>query len=351
MENNLKNKIIKNLTYSYSMVRGLNFTMQASLLPLVDFLVTQKKKENAPTLKDHITLALPQLERLFKQDAKNISDGLYPPSVLFEEAPWTHFSRVPILVKDAFRASLQRKNKKAHEFSANETEFLDESPEYFKRNFHFQKDGYLSDDSAMLYDHQVEVLFSGSANTMRRMIIPSLKSHFSNSQGEGLKFLEVGCGTGALTRSVALAFPKAQITCVDLSPHYLQRAKNKLRKFKRINFNQGLAENLEFKDETFDAVFSCYLFHELPEKVRKDVLTEKLRVIKKQGYIGVVDSIQRDDNPDLNWALEQFPKDFHEPFYKNYIEKKLEDLMTDLAVQRTSTEVGFLSKLVSAQKL
>ena len=35
--------------------------------------------------------------------------------------------------------------------------------------------------------------------------------HFQNSNGEGLKFLEVASGTGAMTRFLALAFPKAQI--------------------------------------------------------------------------------------------------------------------------------------------
>jgi hypothetical protein len=52
-------------------------------------------------------------------------------------------------------------------------------PSYYLQNFHHQTDGYLSDMSANLYDLQVEILFNGSADAMRRRILAPLK--------EGLK--------------------------------------------------------------------------------------------------------------------------------------------------------------------
>ena len=42
---------------------------------------------------------------------------------------------------------------------------------YYLQNFHYQTDGYLSDLSANLYDLQVEILFNGAADAMRRRII------------------------------------------------------------------------------------------------------------------------------------------------------------------------------------
>ena len=41
-------------------------------------------------------------------------------------------------------------------------------PDYYQ-NFHHQTDGYLSDHQA-LYDLQVEILFNGSADAMRRRV-------------------------------------------------------------------------------------------------------------------------------------------------------------------------------------
>lgn len=340
----------KAIYQSMAMMRSANFTAQKLLLPLVERLATGTNARSMAQFKDDLVTALPKVEKLMKHDIDNISRGLYPAEVLFEESPWNHFSRLPFLFADAFRAARQKKEKRSDVFNAEDLEYVSESPEYFRRNFHFQKGGYLSDDSAQLYDHQVEVLFSGTAQAMRRQIIPGLKAHFKGSDGEGLKFLELGSGTGSLTRNIALAFPKAQIVCVDVSPHYLNFAQRKLSDFKRISYLQGLAENLSFKDESFDAVFSCYLFHELPEKIRSQVVKEKLRVLKKKGFLGIVDSLQLDDDPDMNWALSQFPIDFHEPFYKNYTQKKLEALLENNNVTALSSETAFLTKIVSAVK-
>lgn len=47
-------------------------------------------------------------------------------------------------------------------------------PKYFNRNFHFQVDGYTSENSAEIYDHQVEILFAGMAAPMRRLLLNEL---------------------------------------------------------------------------------------------------------------------------------------------------------------------------------
>lgn len=338
------------LSYGLNIAKSLNYTVQAALLPLVENLAGGRKKNAFKDFGEHLKMALPKVEKILRQDSDNIAQGYYPAQVIFQENPFSHYSRIPLLMTDAFRATQQRNQKKSAIFEDKDLEYVQEVPEYFRRNFHFQKGGYLNDDSAALYDHQVEILFSGTAQAMRRQIIPSLKKHFNLSNGEGLHFLEIGSGTGSLTRAVALAFPKAQITCLDISPHYLKHAQKKLAEFKRVDYAQGLGENLQYKDQTFDAVFSCYLFHELPEKIRDQVVAEKHRVLKENGYLGIVDSIQTDDDVSLNWALEQFPVDFHEPFYKNYVGAKVEDILLKYDLKEVSTDIAFLTKIVSAVK-
>lgn len=339
-----------NFTYPLGLAKAINYTAQSALLPLVDQLATGRKKDSFKDFTNQVRTAMPKLTELLKKESDNIENGFYPAEVIFEEMPWTHYSRIPFLLADAFRAARQREQKKSDVFETQDLDYVKESPEYFRRNFHFQNGGYLNDKSAELYNHQVEVLFAGTANVMRRQIIPSLKNHFNMSDGEGLRFLEIGSGVGTLTRSIALAFPKAQITCVDASPHYLKLAQKKLANFKRINYVQAFGEELPFKDDTFDAVFSCYLYHELPENIRHEVTQEKMRVLKKNGFIAVADSIQKNDDETLNWALQQFPINFHEPFYKNYTEHALEDLLQSYAVTGTTTEINFLTKIVSATK-
>ncbi len=99
---------------------------------------------------------------------------------------------------------------------------------------------------------------------MRRSILPVLK----NDGKEG-RWLEIGCGSGSATRSVLATFPKARVTALDLSAPYLKVAQQNLRDFDNVDFVQGDGSALEFKDETFDVVYSVYLLHELPRAERE----------------------------------------------------------------------------------
>ena len=347
MDLKLTPKIKKNLLFGYSAVRSAHFTLQGRMLPLVQWLATRKKRELPESFAEHLRRTLPKLQNLLLKDSENIANNIYPIEVLLPESPVAHILRLPVILVDAFTAAKRREKKETKEFQVELMDLVEETPEYYKRNFHFQTNGYFGVGSAQIYDHQVEVLFSGTADAMRRLIIPKLKKHFGNGDGAGKHFLEIGCGTGSLTRFIALAFPKAKITCVDLSSSYLKVASQRLKKFDRISYLQGAAESLDLKTETFDAVFSCFLFHELPRVVRLEVIREGKRLLKSGGFYGLVDSIQKDDDVDLNWALEQFPVDYHEPFYKDYVLNPIELVFKDVGLKAVESELGFFAKVVT----
>ena len=48
----------------------------------------------------------------------------------------------------------------------------DRYPAYYRRTFHWQTDGYFTEHSAEVYELGVELLFRGTADVMRRQIIP-----------------------------------------------------------------------------------------------------------------------------------------------------------------------------------
>jgi len=295
-----------------------------------------------------------ELFALLKRDAGGIRRGEYPLSVLAPESPLEHLKRIPKILGDGLRISLRRKRGRTTEFDRSAREFLKDLPRYYRRNFHFQTNGYLSESSAELYEHQVEILFGGAADAMRRLIISELKKAFPKPDGAGLKFLEIGAGTGRATRFVAMAFPRAKITAVDLSAPYLKAAQRKLQDRPRIDFVQADGAELPFLDEQFDAVYSVFLFHELPLGARLDILRESHRVLKPRGFLGFVDSMQLGDRPDLpelDESLHEFPKTYHEPFYRNYIENPMEALLGQEGFTRVETDFGFLSKVCSSQRM
>jgi ubiquinone/menaquinone biosynthesis C-methylase UbiE len=180
------------------------------------------------------------------------------------------------------------------------------------------------------------------------MVLAPMKAHFGDHNGRGLRFLELGSGTGSATRSVARAFPKAKITCLDLSYPYTKHAQKQLREFDRVECIQGDASELEFGDDRFDAVYSVFLFHELPPRVRELALEEARRVVRPDGIFALVDSLQTGDDEELDWALEFFPREFHEPYYAHYTSNPMEGLLDAAGFEDIEGRTGYLAKCLSA---
>lgn len=340
---------MEKLLKAYQHLRSGVYFVESLPLIGVNYLLKNKKDRYAVSQTD-IDYLTKSVDKLFKHDSQCIEEGIYPASVLSPGNPLTHFKNLNKVYMDVVKVAYRRLNKKTKSFSKTAQKFAEDLPEYYQRNFHFQTDGYLGETSAQIYDHQVELLFKGTAHAMRRLFLKDMKRHFGTRSNKKIHILEIAVGTGSATEFLAKTFPEAKITCLDLSPTYIKVAQDNLKKYPNIDFVQGLGEDLHFKDEAFDAVVSVYLFHELPREIREKVITELLRVLKKGGYMGIVDSIQMNDDPKLNWTIQEFPKDFHEPFYKNYIDTPMENIVP-MQAELTRKRIGFLTKALSYKKL
>jgi ubiquinone/menaquinone biosynthesis C-methylase UbiE len=222
-------------------------------------------------------------------------------------------------------------------------------PKYYLRTFHWQRDGWFSRRSAKLYDASVDVLFQGAADVMRRMVIPPLKAALANEQKP--RILDVACGTGRFLRQLRAAFPKASITGIDLSPHYIAHARQLLENDQGdISLVVDNAEAMPMKDESYDAVTCVFLFHELPKEARRNVMKEIARVLKPGGTLSISDSAQLIDSEEIKGALNAFHTDYHEPYYKGYIRDPLEALVQEAGLELVSSEPHYVSKTVVAKK-
>ena len=259
---------------------------------------------------------------LIEQDWRNVEAGYYLPPADRSDNPFEALRRAA-----DFFADLSAVERRRH--SMTEAWGLTEVPDggyppYYLQKFHFQSDGYLSGPSARRYDHQVEVLFGGAAAAMRRQALVSLRAALVRPGVELL--LDVGCGTGCFLREIKANHPRLQVIGLDLSPYYLGVARQKLQPWSRARFVQGLAEAIPFGDQQFDAVTCIYLFHELPPEVRRAVVDEVRRVLRPDGVLIFVDSLQTGDEPDYDAMLEYFPVAFHEPYYASYLKEDLDRL-------------------------
>lgn len=102
---------------------------------------------------------------------------------------------------------------------------------------------------------------------------------------EGMRLLDVGCGTGALA---CVAFEKGAtgVVCGDIAALMLMKAKEKAAAVQEeYSFCQLDAEGLPYRDNSFDAVISGMTFGTLPNQ--KFALNEMVRVVKPGGLVCV----------------------------------------------------------------
>ncbi len=148
------------------------------------------------------------LAALLAEDLANVEAGIYP-------LPADHDGSLA----DAARplaavlfADLPRSRRRAA--NATRRARCDErgdpraAPGYYLQNFHFQSGGWLTEESAERYDTQVEVLFKGTANAMRRRALPPLAEVFAGRDQRKLRLIDIGCGTGRFLDFVKQAWPR-----------------------------------------------------------------------------------------------------------------------------------------------
>ena len=285
------------------------------------------------------------MRALFQREWRDVAAGLFPAPRLLGPEPAEFLRRSLLYFRDLPQVDARRHGQLDDEMPPGTQ--ADGLPDYYRQNFHFQSDGWLSDHSAALYDTQVEVLFTGAADVMRRRALAPIAAWLADRNQREVRALDVGCGTGRLLAALHGAWPGMRLTGIDLSRPYLDEARRLIGRTARVKLDEAAAESLPFVDASLDLVVSSFLLHELPKEIRAKAIAEMARVVKPGGLVVIVDSLQKGDRPEWNGLLDLFPHYFHEPYYAEYTEGSLEDWFSAARLQPVSTELAFLSKIAA----
>ena len=318
----------------------------------MNFILPDNKLKEFKIDKKLLTDIQNSMNLLREEDWNDAEKNIYPKKLLFDE-PWLRYiTQYPKIWLDMPNTWDRRRKQNFQDLPNN----IDKEnyPQYYLRNFHHQTDGYLSDFSASIYDLQVEILFNGSADAMRRRIIKPLKDGLDsfNRKKSSLKILDVATGSGRTLKQLRGAFPKEKIIGLDLSGSYLKEASRYVSDLDGdlIELIKGNAEKLPFEDDSLQGISCVYLFHELPRTIREKVLKEFFRVLEPRGILVLADSIQETDSPDFIQIMENFHKSFHEPFYCDYIKEDINSKIEAVGFNNIKSNSFFMTKVWSAIK-
>lgn len=104
------------------------------------------------------------------------------------------------------------------------------------------------------------------------------------------KILEVGCGEGAVCERLAVAYPHASITGIDISPRVGRLFRGDRR---RVRFECTTASDFAAKSaQHFDLILLCDVLHHVPWHQHQALLTTLLTMLMPGGAIAVKDWVQ-----------------------------------------------------------
>lgn len=99
-------------------------------------------------------------------------------------------------------------------------------------------------------------------------MVEALVNTLPFDHSENIEVIDLGCGTGTISRAVKDAYPKAKITCLDISGKMLQIAAGKLSDAQDAAYINSNFYDFNF-DKKYDAVVSSLALHHLATKEDK----------------------------------------------------------------------------------
>ncbi len=187
------------------------------------------------------------------------------------------------------------------------------------------------DTEAGIFDEQV-VKFVPHYIEMLGALVTAIP--FSSSKK--IRVADLGCGTGTISFLVKKRFPKAHITCIDLSENMLTLAKKKLDGLPNIKFELGELNSYSFK-ERFDVVVSSLALHHLEKKEKTNLWRKIFNALPKGRVFINADIIISADNAMQKKYLEKWgefvllsnTKQQMQENYKRYLKEDRPTVLSD----------------------
>ena len=161
-------------------------------------------------------------------------------------------------------------------------------------------------------------------------MIDSMISAIPFESPDKFKVLDLGCGTGNVTKAIKERFPMANISCIDIADNMIQMAKIKLEDYTDIEYYTGDFSEFDF-DEKYDVIVSSLALHHIKTDEDKKSFYSKIYAALKEGGVFLNSDVVLGSNEKLNQIYRKKWIDFmllnlpEEEVRKKWLPKQIEE--------------------------
>lgn len=166
--------------------------------------------------------------------------------------------------------------------------------------------------------------------------IDVLISSLPFKNGSSIKVVDLGCGTGNITKALMRRYPKASVVCIDMAKNMLELARAKLKKYKSIEYWSGDMCKYDYCDK-YDAVISSLVLHHLEKKDKKKFYKKIFNSLKSGGVFYTADFVLP-PNSYLSWLYTEQWKKF---MSKSLTPSQVKEMLTRHKDEDRPTDIVF----------
>lgn len=146
-------------------------------------------------------------------------------------------------------------------------------------------------------------------------MVDSLIRSIPFESSKPIEVLDIGCGTGNITRKVKKRYPNAQVTCIDIAENMIDIAQYKMSEFKDIKYQVVDLRDFQFGEDSYDLVISSLVLHHLQADEDKIGIYQKIYDSLHEGGVFL--------NADHVLASSEYREQVNLDEWKNFMLKSL----------------------------
>ncbi|MDD5688123.1 MAG: class I SAM-dependent methyltransferase [Elusimicrobia bacterium] len=121
-------------------------------------------------------------------------------------------------------------------------------------------------------------------------VVDILVSAIPFEKNSRINVVDLGCGTGNITKALLKRYPNANVTCVDIAKSMLEMAKNKLKKYKNVKYWCVDITKFDYSPK-YDVIISSLVLHHIEEKDKYKFYKKIYNSLKQNGVFYTADFV------------------------------------------------------------